>query len=166
MVKHARSAIAAGALLLISLSACSREPSDDQLLTWFARHRADLELLAQMSDEDFAARRVIRIAPTFTRLVDNWGWPRPETEWGISRDRWDEYRRVFRRVGLDSGLNRDGENHTQILFSRWGFGLADNSRERGVLYAHAEPRSIKAESQTFDLTHIEGAWYVYTWVTW
>ena len=166
MLTSPRCRLAAVVFLLLTFSACSGEPSDDQLLDWFARNRSDLERLVRMSDEDFAACGVIRVAPTFTRLVDNWGWPRAESEWGISRDRWDEYRRVFRRAGLNDGLNRDGERHGQIHFSRWGVGLADNSRERGILFAHAEPHSIRGESQTFDVRHIDGQWYLYTWVTW
>lgn len=135
MLTPARSRSLAVALMLIALTACAREPSDDQLLRWFTDHRSDLERLVRMSDEDFAARRVIRIAPDFTRLVDNWGWPRPESEWGISRERWDEYRRMFRRVGLSSGFNRDGEHHGHIerLYLRAVF-----LDEKGVITSEAK----------------------------
>ena len=166
MLSPPRVRAATAALLLLTLVGCASEPSDDQLLRWFARERAQLEPLVQMCDEDFAARRVIRVAPSFTRLARDWGWPRPESEWGISRQRWDEYRRLFRRSGLSGGLNRNGEHYGQILFSRWDTGLLDNTRRRGVLFAHADPVSIRAERQTFDVRHIEGQWYLYTWVTW
>ena len=50
-----------------------------------------------MSNQDF---RIVRIAPSFTWLDDDWSWPRPASKWGLSETRWDEYRRLFREAGL------------------------------------------------------------------
>jgi len=61
-------------------------------------HKADFQRLVEMANEDYARSKVIRIAHDFTRLENNWGWPRPEADWGITKVRWDEYRKLFRSL--------------------------------------------------------------------
>lgn len=154
------------AIFLVAAGCSSSEPADRDLLLTFTQHRPDFEKLAHMADEDYASAKVIRIAPTFTRVVDNWQWPRPQTEWGVSSDRWEEYRGTFGRIGLKQGLNRTGKSNELVLFPVWASGLADNSRERGVVFAKAGPPATDGKDETFHVTHIEGPWYLYTWVTW
>jgi hypothetical protein len=70
--------------------------------------------LVRMSNED---ADMIRIADDFTRTKSNWGWPRPEPTWGITPQRWDEYRRLFRQVGLSAGLQKDGVGLKPTLYN-------------------------------------------------
>jgi hypothetical protein len=62
-----------------------------------------LDRLVEMMDEDW---QMARIAPDFTWRQDILAWPRPESEWGISKGRWDDYRSMFRKVGAKDGTTR------------------------------------------------------------
>jgi len=68
----------------------------------FLTHRADFEKLVVMANED---AHVTRIAPDFTWLDDDLTWPRKNV--GISEQRWEEYRRLFRRVGAPVGIEKN-----------------------------------------------------------
>jgi hypothetical protein len=48
----------------------------------------------------------IRITDNFERLENKWGWATTKSKKGIPRETWNEYRRLFREVGL-SGLDKD-----------------------------------------------------------
>jgi hypothetical protein len=65
----------------MALTACSL-PSDSELVERFQRNKADFETLVRMSNEDHT---LVRIADDFTRLENDWSWPRPESKWGITR---------------------------------------------------------------------------------
>ena len=126
--------LASVALLLYFAMSCDLifnipHPSDDTLLRNFQEHEADFALLARMASED---SRVVRIAYDFTWLEDNAGWPRPESELGFSRQRWDEYRRLFRKLDLEAGLL----NHQPdiILFLASTKGLMTGGSMKGYAY--------------------------------
>lgn len=68
-------------------------PSDQALRARFFAHRADFERLLAMVNED---SRLTRIAPDFTWLDDNVAWARKDV--GISESRWNEYRRLLRKL--------------------------------------------------------------------
>jgi len=95
-------------------------PSDNALGKRFQSHRFELETLARMSEED---ADVIKVADTFIRLKNDWSWPRPESEWGITRERWDEYRRLFREVGL-IGWEKDDVGNIDLVAHSTGFAPA------------------------------------------
>src|SRR5436190_3345893 len=67
-------------------------PSDASLVRNFQKHEESFNKLVRMSNED---SQVIRIAYDFTRLETNWAWPRPESKIGFSKERWNDYRRLF-----------------------------------------------------------------------
>jgi hypothetical protein len=56
-----------------------------------------------MSQEDADG---IRITDNYGRLENDWGGARPKSKRGITREKWNEYRRLFREVEL-SGLDKD-----------------------------------------------------------
>jgi hypothetical protein len=93
-------------------------PSDESLGNRFRTHRSELETLVRMSQED---ADVIRVADDFTRVKNDWGWPRPESKWGITRERWDEYRRLFHKVGLSGGFNKDEAGNVFFIAHSEGF---------------------------------------------
>ncbi len=72
-------------------------PRDRSLEEAFRSHETDFDKLASMSSVD---SKVLRISPSFTRLNDNYAWPRPDAELGFPKERWEEYRRLFSSLGL------------------------------------------------------------------
>jgi len=88
-----------------------------------ARH-ATLDTLRQMSSLD---SHVNRIAPDFTNLDTDINWPRPDSLLGFSRARWDEYRRLFKRVGSERGLGRAADGRIYITIKAVGLSLGGES---------------------------------------
>jgi len=95
--------------LLLFTAACDpfdakrQHPADAKLLQRSQKNEAAFKRLVQMSNQD---SNVTRIAYDFTRLETNWAWPRPDSLLGFSKERWDEYRKLFNKLDLPSGLGR------------------------------------------------------------
>jgi len=111
-----------------------KHPSDPELERVFRDHQTDFNQLITMSNMD---SKVVRIAPTFTWLEDNARWPRPETELGFSVQRWDEYREMFKRLGLKQGIARDEDGRT-IEFIASSTGLLTGGSGKGYVYSTKE----------------------------
>ncbi len=107
----------------------SRSTSDDALRDRFFAHRADFERLVAMANED---NHLIRIAPDFTWLDDDSSWPRKDV--GISEERWNDYRQMFRRVGASEGIIK-GANPPRIMFSITSGGLVPTGFDKGLVYS-------------------------------
>jgi hypothetical protein len=114
------------------------EPSDAALELRFQEQRPELERLVDMSDED---PEMTRIADTFLWKRDNVGWPRPQSEWGISKERWAEYKRIFKRSDVDGGISRWGED-VRIMVWRWGIVPSGIT----VSYLHCGSLPTKSDS--------------------
>ncbi len=89
------------------------------------RHRPDFDSLARMSQED---SNVVRVADDFTRLKNDWSWPRPESQWGITREGWNEYRRLFHAVGVTKGLEKDGVGNVYFIVHTHGLSIGGGSK--------------------------------------
>lgn len=74
---------------------------DEVLLKNFQENKADFDLLAQMAEQD---SNMVRIADDFTWTNESATYPRPESELGISNERWEEYKKIFRKIKLDNGI--------------------------------------------------------------
>jgi hypothetical protein len=109
------------------------QPSDASLERRFNKERPEFERLVAMMDED---RNMSRIAPTFTWRQDTVAWPRPESEWGISNERWDDYKRLFSKTGLDDGVTRPDKSSDTLLHV-WSWGIVPAGI--GVSYLHCGP---------------------------
>ena len=153
-------------LWILLLSACVSEPDEAKVRKLFETNRPTLERILEMSNQDYAQTKVTRIAPAFTRLENNWGWPRPESELGISAARWNEYRRLFKEARLPDGIDRAGELSKGVYFPVWGEGLADNPREKGVMFSPTKPADVQGESQRILYRPLAGNWYYFEWITW
>ena len=115
------------------------QPTDQSLEKRFYKLRPDLERLVAMMDED---SQMSTIASDFTWRQDSAAWPRPESEWGISRKRWDEYRKIFRRAGFEGGTSRRG---SEVMVHVWSWGLVVSGIS--VSYLHCgQPRNGYASS--------------------
>jgi hypothetical protein len=131
-VSRAMTATALSLTLLCALGlAVTRSTwrSDAALKSHFLRHRADFEKLLSMAQED---AHVVRVAPDFTWLDDDFAWPRKNV--GISAERWDEYRKLFRQVDVASGLRKDLDP-PRIFFPVISEGLVPSGYEKGLVYS-------------------------------
>jgi len=125
-----------GALAVISSlwSGCGpHRPSDESLEKQFNKQRPNFERLVRMMDEDW---QTSRIAPAFTWRQDNVSWPRPESEWGISKQRWNDYRTMFVETGLRDGTTRR-ENSSDVLLDVWSGGIVPSGVS--ISFLHCEP---------------------------
>ena len=113
--------------------------SDAALISNFQNHEKDFDRLIQMAKED---PHVVRIANDFTWLDSDYHWPRPDSQIGFSKERWDEYRAMFAKLGLGAGLawSREGA----IFLTASAKGLTISGSEKGYVY------SLKPLSPTFD----------------
>jgi hypothetical protein len=151
-------------ILLLLGSACTETlPSEQWMREHFEKHRPELEQLVRMSNEDFQARQVTRIAPGFVWRSDNWLWPRPEPEWGLSRTRWEQYKALFGRLKLPGGLDRAGPALGAILLAVRGAGVAGGGAEYGYVWADKRPMSVDANGQSFMAKPLKDKWYLYHW---
>ncbi len=111
-------------------------PSDLDLIKNFEKYEAEFNELIKMSNED---SKVIRIAHDFTRLENNWAWPRPESELGFSRQRWDQYRSLFEKLGLDSGLSRETDSDGAVVYlTAFSKGMVNRGSSKGYAYSEKE----------------------------
>src|SRR5262245_61430813 len=150
-----------------SLFEDSPHPTDDALIANFQRHEADFDLLARMSQED---SNLVRIAPDFTWTRESAAWPRPESELGFSRPRWGEYRSLFRKLGLTSGLLNYQPDLILCLASTKG--LVTGGSSKGYAYSAKEPLlivdsldnySFKDSIKDINIVYrkLKGNWYLY-----
>ena len=73
-----------------------------------------------------------RIAPDFTWLDDDVAWPRKNV--GISEQRWNDYRQMFRRVGASEGIVKSN-NPARIMFLIFTVGLVPSGAAKGLEYS-------------------------------
>ena len=116
-------------------------PSDQDLEGNLRQHEAEFESLIRMYKID---SRIIRIADDFTWLDTNVNWPRPESEIGFSRERWDEYRHVFKVLGLKKGLLKPEDTDTIYLIAS-SAGSVSSGSAKGYAYS-VKPLSPLSDS--------------------
>ena len=122
--------------LTIGCGTSSTHPTDQVLEKRFFAREQDFDKLIAMSNED---SNVIRIAPDFTRLKNNWAWPRPESELGFSKVRWGEYKALFERLNLDAGLERvEIDNSVEIFLIASAVGMVNRGSAKGYAYSEKE----------------------------
>jgi hypothetical protein len=125
--------VGVGIIAVISLARWwmkPHQPSDQALVKRFYARRADLDRLVVMLGED---SQMSRIAPDFLSTQDSAAWPRPESQWGISRVRWDEYKRLFNRVGIDDGAVSGGKSKDALLIV-YSWGIVPSGFSVGYLH--------------------------------
>lgn len=120
-----------------------------------------------MANED---AHLTRIALDFTWLDDDVAWPRKNV--GISAERWDDYRKLFRQVDDADGIVKNIDP-PRILFPIISAGLVPAGYTKGIVYS-PEPLSPllksldkKPPDQLWKGSHvlvyklIEDHWYIY-----
>ncbi len=165
-------------ILLVSLwwAFGPNQPSDAELEQQFNRHRTDLDRLIGMMNEDW---QMSRIAPDFIWRQDSVAWPRPESEWGISSQRWGEYQNIFAQAGFKGGITRR-EKSSDIIVDVWSWGIVPPGIRVGYLHcgtprnedAHVEPPCLEnreagtgmhghSTSYGYRYKRIAPDWYIY-----
>ena len=147
-------------VLLVALG-CGLQ-SESSLRREFEANRQVFEELRRLFAED---SHLVRVAPDFTRLNDDWSWPREDI--GLSNERWDLYRRLFEEAGVSAGVDRQG---AQVFFYMSTVGLAVSGASRGVVYTDKQPSPV---GEHLDELHGEGIiyvplsakWYLFHWAS-
>lgn len=140
-------------------------PSDARLARVFHANEPDFLRLLAMAQED---AKLTRIAPDFTWLADDVGWPRPPSRVGFSDARWNEYRVLFRKLGVDSGVARRPDGVLLFIASTQGLvtggsskGYAYSDRLLGPLYESLDAHPTDLPSNVPGFKPIGAGWYIY-----
>lgn len=108
-------------------------PNDDYMEKIFRENRADFERIVHMSNED---SHLTNIRFGFT-VVRGKGSSAESGDLGISYERWDEYKRLFRKTELEIGILRGQDG--SVKFLAFGKGIAPSSMTKGYLYSRKRP---------------------------
>ena len=142
------------------------DPREELLEANFRKHESEFQDLLTMSQTD---RKLVRIANDFTWLDTNAAWPRPESEWGISRERWDQYRGLFKTLGVPGGMLRENKG-TVTYFIVFSGGLVTNGFSKGYAYSDTEPAPLVSslddpaswpKGNRVVFKHLKGDWYLF-----
>ena len=167
--------------MLLCLTIFKDPPSLTELERQFPTREADLGTLIRMSDEDATFSR---IAPTFVdhppdtvnelgRFMD--GDPKA----GLPKPRWNAYRALFSRNGIDLGIQRDKSGDAFIMVD--SVGLLNRGHTSGFLHCSPiyeaddrpfEPCVLRTESgqrdydpqkggEGYSFKRIRNNWYAY-----
>ncbi len=122
-----------------------KDISDDEMIRNFQNNEDDFERLRKMAITD---SEVMRIDSDFTWLKDNVSFPRPKSDKDLSEERWNEYRKLFKKLKLDNGIV-NYESKKIIFFS---VGAKD------YMYATEEPSPIldSLDQPNFKRSEFEG----------
>jgi hypothetical protein len=163
-----RGATGMGLVLTATLSvACAGHPSDAILERRLLNQRAEFDSLVSMAQMD---PHVIRIARDFTWLDTDVSWPRPTDRLGFSEQRWDDYRRRFRGLGLDLGITRTEDEPGVVFLDASGVGMVTGGAGKGYAYSVRPLAPVVAsldDPDTGGLGHgrlykaLGGPWYLY-----
>lgn len=145
-------------LAITSVIHLDDQPSDDELIANFKAHEAAFERLAHMSLEDSGLLRV----------DEDWTDPREPASIGVTADRLETYRNLFREAHVPRGLTRYDGN---VKFMYWGIGSAvSDDISKGYTYMPKAPDRTRVKLDGFEPrdrapeTHyrwIRGNWYIY-----
>ncbi|MGA2353357.1 MAG: hypothetical protein ABSG02_02605 [Terriglobales bacterium] len=148
-------------------------PSDATLRSQFQSDRSELEALVRMSQEDADG---MTITYNFGRLESNLGWARAKSRRRIPREKWDEYRELFRQVHL-SGLIKDKAGNVYLVAAAEftvpgatkGFVHCIHFGDRDqtflpCLERHDIGQVEEAGDKGYSYRHLEENWYIFeTW---
>jgi hypothetical protein len=104
--------------------------SDSRLETVFRKNQPDFDRLVAMSQQDTGFRV---IASSFTHAYSPDGA-------ALSQDRWNEYRRLFSKLGISGGLAHSDSLKAAVFFLADGRGLfVTNGLYKGYAYCETPP---------------------------
>ena len=139
-------------------------PKDAELSKRLAEHRRDFEQLVSMARAD---KELVRIAPDFTWTTSSVAWPRPDSQLGFAPARWDEYRRLFRGLGLEAGVLRPPDHRDAVYLLVQTKGLVTGGSTKGYAYSDTalEPRCESLDAPLRDegtcFKPLDDRWYIF-----
>jgi hypothetical protein len=142
-------------------------PTDSELGTRWRQHQTLFDQLIVMARVD---SELVRIAPDFTWTRKSVAWPRAASDLGFSQDRWDQYRRLFKGLGLEAGLLHRSQDEPRIIYlMAQTKGLVTSGSAKGYAYsdAHLEPQCQSLDRSRGDSRSgicykpLGGNWYLY-----
>lgn len=150
-------------LFLMLFWGCSRSVPDAKLKELFYGNRDDFNKLAVMSEQD---RRVVRINFDFTILDTDSG---PQKNMGLSASRWEEYRQLFRKLGITGGLERPEAFPSAVFFYAQCEGSAVDGDCKGFAYSEKPllpvANSLNKPRPGNVFEPLSGNWYLLRWVS-
>ena len=124
-------AVAAGAVsVLFFLSCRSSHPSDYALEQNLRLHQADFNSLVSMLDED---KDVMRISDRYVFFKEHSGRVLPQ-------ERLAEYRRLFKKLQLEGGVHREGDD--TLIFIASNRGVVVPYSGKTYVYARQQPSPL------------------------
>jgi hypothetical protein len=171
--------IVATALLIVGYGWLTGPPYDATLERQFPGRESDLQQLVLMARQD---EHLDRIAPDFTWLDTDASWPRANV--GLSYERWNRYRELFRHAGLPVGIENtaiditgiESDSIDVIVFPIYTSGIVPAGSSKGYVYSEkplspivasldSMPRDLKPiyPSSTFYMAFkpFRKNWYIY-----
>jgi hypothetical protein len=85
-----------------------------------------------------------KLVVTKTGMVEGWGGGDGQ---GLSKERWDQYQRLFKDIGLRGGFSR-GE--AAISFKVDVPSLSNGDSEKGIEYSQKVPEPIVSDLERFE----------------
>lgn len=150
-------------LLLVALPVvygCSEHASDDQLLGNFEEHEKDFSRLVSM----------ILVDKNLVVVADDWTNPEDPRTVGVSNKRIQEYRTIFRRIGIPRGFTSFSTNPARIIFFAPRRGIVGSGSHKGYAYLEEKPDMVVTDLDEYwakmagsfeAYRHIRGNWYLY-----
>ena len=144
--------------ILLLLWSCE-PPSVETLARRFPHEQKDLETIVAWSDQD---KEMAVIDPAWLELQGAYA-PSSSEPVGISQARWQGYRRIFRKNGIDQGVRRYSSGGDVFIIVR-SVGILDNGYSDGYLYCvpgvehHYAPCSSTEQTGRHDRSGGEGAY--------
>jgi hypothetical protein len=150
----------------------SAPPSIETLASRFPAQRKDLETILVMAERD---NQLTRIDPSWlmTRNRQFLGYS-PET--GITEERWNEYRQIFKRNGIKQGIQRDPETGDSFFIVD-SIGILDRGHSNGFLHCgpgakHVYPpcestlaageHPYRPGDEAYSFQKLANGWYAYS----
>lgn len=168
---------------ILALVQASRPTSHDvdrivnpELQAAFSRDAAALDTLRTMAEAD---PHVIRIATDFTQLDSATKSPREQI--GLTKERWNEYRVLFKGLSLAEGIVRTEDFAGAIFFVVRARGLCTGGSSTGYVYSikglaptpkspkdalNSEARQNPGRHYAYAFVPLTGNWYLFYEVDW
>jgi hypothetical protein len=149
--------------LLTFVCGCNRDVPDAALRQTFFSNRDDFEKLVRMSEQD---RCVVRIASDFTIMDTDSGL---RMNMGLPQNRWEQYRVLFRKLGITDGLSRSKDFPDAVLFYAQCEGSAVDADCKGFAYS-AKPllpieNSLDKPRPGTVFALMSPNWYLLRWIS-
>ena len=146
-------------ILVVGCSSCfgPKHRQDETMIEHFEKNRRQFEELLVMFTED---RHFVRIGRDFTV---------PERTVGGDLQRLEEYRKYFKELGLEAGIQGDPER-TAVHFHATTYGLSVTGSSKGYAHLASTPSLVVDNLDEFwsengesftAFRHIDENWYLY-----